>query len=173
MVALSFKRRFVAPIQAGLGILPMFEHRGEMVPCEFVIDDGTTEARPFDSERDLDPPIHPKRQTIRAGTVNGLGWARSPKGRILAKIGGELQLYCGMRTKGCFLIGRARCTTVMPIYLNLDQPYINVGGVRAKDPEHFARRDGFASLADMAAFWRETHGGVIFSGTIIFWEPII
>ena len=129
MVAYSFKRRFVAPIQVGLG---QIEH----IPgTEYV----------------------PKRQTIRADRARH------------ARMDEELQLYCGMRTKGCFLIGRARCTTVMPIHLNLEQTYINVGGVRAKDPEHFARRDGFASLADMAAFWLDTHGGVVFSGVIIFW----
>lgn len=77
MVAYSFRQRFVAPIQVGLGTI-------EHIP-------GTEYA--------------PKRQTIRANRKRH------------ARPGEELQLYCGMRTKGCFLIGRARCTSVSGVRL--------------------------------------------------------
>lgn len=50
-----------------------------------------------------EPQIRPKRQTIRADRKRH------------ARPGEELQLYRGMRTRQCFLIGRAACTEVTKI----------------------------------------------------------
>lgn len=109
--------------------------------------------------------IRPKRQTIRADRKRH------------ARPGEELQHYCGMRTKSCFLIGRARCTRVRSIEMRFLRngftidvdgvPYINAAA------EEFARMDGFADSADMLAFWKAEHPGVEhFAGVVIEWEPL-
>lgn len=170
MVAYSFKKQFVAPIQAGLGILPMFENGFP----EFTIDDGSKIARPFDSTIDLDPPIYPKLQTIRA-----VGKRRH------ARPGEELQLYTAMRTKSCKLIGRARCRSVDDIIIvfrpkrqrtrALAIESIIVGGKAV--PHHlfdlFARADGFETVYAMADFWiRENNPPRRWRGVLVRWEPL-
>lgn len=107
----------------------------------------------------------PKRQTIRADRKRH------------ARVGEELQLYTGMRTRQCKLIGRARCTHVRSIEMRIRRngftidvdgfPYINAAA------EEFARMDGFADTADMLAFWKAEHPGVEhFAGVVIEWEPL-
>lgn len=136
MVAYSFKRQFVAPIQVGLGTI-------ERIP-------GTEYA--------------PKRQTIRAYRKRH------------ARPGEEIQLYCGMRTKHCFLIGRARCTSVDGILLRFGIGKISVDNypaIREDDElDIFAQADGFKDFAEMAAFWHEEYGQDHFEGIIIKWEPL-
>lgn len=166
MTAYSFKRRFVAPIRAGLGLVGLgMDGAGNEVPCELVLDDGVKAPRPFDPMRDLDPPIRPKRQTIRA-----VGRRRH------ARPGEVVQLYHGMRTKQCFLIGRARCVSVEPIEIIVKEHSMptrlsgkHVGGGFLRE---FARADGFESAEDMLAFWREEHGLGKFEGLLIRWEPL-
>jgi hypothetical protein len=143
MPALSFKRRFVVPIQIGLGDVGVF--------------------------------TEPKRQTIRAGAPNGQGEAYSPKGRLLARIGAELKLYCGQRTKGCFLIGVGLCTSLHRVLIFPDTMTILVDGkiISAKAKTRFVRADGFADLLDMRAFWKAEHPDVDkFNGVLIKWEPV-
>jgi hypothetical protein len=155
MAALSFKRRFVAPICTGLG---------REIPKGF-----------FET---IQTDYLPKRQTIRSGRVIE-NEARSRKGRLLARIGGELQLYCGMRTKGCFLIGRARCIDVQPIQIRF---WLNprLDGVRCRTHgtltgltlDGFAVLDGFRDWEDMRKFWTEEHPNIKdFEGVLIRWEP--
>jgi hypothetical protein len=158
----GFKARFVAPIQAGLGILPMFEHCGKGVPAEFTLEAG--ELRPFDPARDLDPPIFPKRQTIRAH--------RRGRSRHV-RPGEEISLWHGPRMKPK-LIGRARCTSIEPIgfrvassHLFLERP----NGFQSIT-DLFARADGFANAGEMRDFWIAEHGLGIFRGVIIRWEPL-
>ena len=127
MVAYSFKRRFVEPIRVGLGMKP----------------EALAPARAFQAGDDysiFEPPA-PKRQTIRADR------------RRHARPGEELQLYCGMRTKGCFLIGRSRCIEVKPIYIEIEAPLIIVGEGKQRrrittksELDEFARTDGFEIL---------------------------
>jgi len=176
MVAYSFKRPFIRPIQAGLGILPVVDRH----PAEFVIEDGG-KVRAFDSERDLDPPVRPKRQTIRAGIFrrNGDAWSKAKRGRRHARPGEELQLYFGMRTKSVKLIGNARCIETKPVLLEfvagiciatVDGELYGPRKMRA-----FAQADGFESPAGMAAFWRKENGtrdGDRWSGVLIRWEPL-
>lgn len=139
MVAYSFKRRFVTPIQAGLAI----SH-----PTYF-------------------GPVLPKRQTIRADR------------RRHARPGEEVQLYCGMRTRQCFLIGRARCIAAQPIEFRFARKEIWIDG---PIPQHvrttasldeFARGDGFRDFDDMRSFfWATEHGAEFFNGVLIRWEPL-
>lgn len=107
----------------------------------------------------------PKRQTIR------------PDRKRHARPGEELQLYAGMRTKHCFLIGKARCVAVEPIRIRLEHPqWIDLNERKAESREEldkFARLDGFADWPEMAIFWFKEHPGIsIFTGIIIRWEPL-
>jgi len=139
MVAYSFKRQFVNPIKAGLG-MPIGD--------------------PFV------PP--PKRQTIRA------------RGRRAhAKPGDELQLYTGMRTKNCILIGRARCVESCSILLWFTEgsvaAHINGKVLGPRQMKDFAQADGFKDALDMAAFWSHENGtreGDKWEGVLIRWAPI-
>jgi len=112
--------------------------------------------------------FQPKRQTIRAHGK-----------RRHARIGEELQLYCGQRTRDCFLIGRARCVGVSKIIIyDLDDEdglLILLSGktLGPRKLHEFARADGFADAHDMRAFWKVEHGDFVkFDGVIIKWEPL-
>lgn len=125
---------------------------------------------------DVTSTVTPKRQTIRA-----VGRRRH------AKAGDELQLYTGMRTKSCRLIGRARCRDVRDIVITFGKlSGISVGGTENLDGskqreahyqgaglDAFARTDGFESWRHMVEFWKHEHGSLSsFTGVIIEWEPI-
>lgn len=120
-----------------------------------------------------------KRQTIRAGR------------RRHAAPGEEVQLYTGMRTRHCKLIGRAKCIATYRIVIDLVRQSINaeedpsrdweVGVplefpaiVAARTIDDFARLDGFEDWPDMRAFWRGEHPGVDeFIGWLITWGPLL
>lgn len=162
MPAYSFKKRFVPNIRAGLGLIGIMEGKVE-IPCEFVIDDGSTVARPFDPMRDLDPPVRPKRQTIRAEGK-----------RRHARPGETVQLYCAMRTKQCFKIGEARCVSVDPITIGVRKSKLEIMRFKPNPIglDAFARADGFADIGEMHAFWVKEHGLGLFKGVLIRWEPM-
>lgn len=102
-----------------------------------------------------------KRQTIRA------------ERKRHARPGEDLQLYSGMRTKHCVLIGRAVCRSAEPIRLTLSEPRVEFGGRshwRSDTLNTFARSDGFADWNELVAFWAENHPGIDpFSGVLITW----
>ena len=105
-----------------------------------------------------------KRQTIRADR------------RRHARGGGRLQLYTGMRTKYCQLIGTAWCLSASPITIDFTAEYIvyllGQGRVRVYRGglDSFAKGDGFDDWAAMRAFWETTHSGRdVFNGWIIRW----
>ncbi|TIP13173.1 hypothetical protein [Mesorhizobium sp.] len=108
-----------------------------------------------------------KRQTIRADRKRH------------AYPGEQLQLYTGMRTRECKLIGRAFCFCVLPIVLIFDddpsheEGFIVQGGGMFASIDAFAIADGFASWADLKAFWRENHPGIDeFQGNLIKWGDL-
>jgi hypothetical protein len=108
----------------------------------------------------------PKRQTIRAYRRNGHVGLR-----------GEMQLYYGMRTRQCRLIGRAICIGRSDITIDFLKQTICVESEIAepeyvKDLDAFAREDGFADWPDMLGFWGEEHGFLTFKGLLIHWEPM-
>lgn len=163
MVAYSFKPRFVVPIQAGLGLPLKHPIKAQVAAFMHVPDD----QRPA-----------PKRQTIRA-----VGRRRH------ARRGEILQLYCGLRTKRAFLIGRAKCTEVRDIVITFEEgrDVVAVGGIgmgRGKQQRYacyqgdglddFARRDGFESWAEMREFWKREHTPLpkVWIGLLIEWEPL-
>ena len=102
-----------------------------------------------------------KRQTIRA--------------RARVSPGQRVQLYAGMRTKRCRKLAPDRvCTLVWPVGLDVTTcgfGEIIVNGMRlfGADRERFAREDGFASLAEMHAFWLDRHGVGRFKGVLVRW----
>lgn len=102
-----------------------------------------------------------KCQTIRADR----------KRHVMA--GEETQLYTGMRTKQCRLIGRATCIGTVPVTINLTANFVTVGGAVYKgwaDLDAFARHDGFEDWLAMRGFWHDNHPGIkIFSGVLIRW----
>lgn len=106
-----------------------------------------------------------KRQTIRADRKRH------------ARPGEELQLYTGMRTRSCHLLGRATCTSATPIRLLLGPASaVEIGGepaiTDATGLDVFARLDGFADWPDLCAFWAAEHAALNeFSGVMIRWEP--
>lgn len=105
-----------------------------------------------------------KRQTIRADR------------RRHARAGEPLQLYTGMRTKQCRLIGRTVCERAAAIAIDLRARTVAVDGVlvvvtTGDDPDGFARSDGFADWPDFATFFRLAHPGAdVFEGVVIRWR---
>lgn len=104
-----------------------------------------------------------KRHTIRAKR------ARPPQ------VGDACHLFCGMRTKQCELLGRFPCVKVEDILIArfAGDFEIKIDGVPldASEKEALARRDGFASLAEMAEFWERAHPRtVFFRGDVIHWR---
>lgn len=115
--------------------------------------------------RPMTGPPEPKTHTIRADRKRH------------ARVGELIQLYCGMRTRECFLIGVAGCIVVWPIRLSLGRRagvFLPDGERRgAKMLDVFARGDGFKDWADMREFWRVEHPGVDeFNGAFIKWARL-
>lgn len=102
-----------------------------------------------------------KRQTIRG------------QRRRHARPGEELQLYTGMRTRQCRLIGRATCTGVTCIAIVLTgSPEVLIPNRTVPDLDGFARADGFTCWQDLHDFWQREHGPTEhFSGVLIEWTP--
>lgn len=112
------------------------------------------------------PPIlaGDKRQTIRGERLRH------------ARPGEVLQLYTGLRTKYCRLIGTATCQLESAISIQFAASrivYAFGAGVTTVFPgglDAFARSDGFADWDDMRAFWTKNHHGLsVFTGRLIRW----
>lgn len=116
-------------------------------------------------------------EPILAGTKDQT--IRGPRKRH-ASSGEALQLYTGMRTRQCRLIGRTTCVEVLGVVLDFHFRRIfiarRVGGhdllLGDAELDAFARRDGFADFGDMRRFWRETHDEDVVSGALIRWKPL-
>lgn len=119
-------------------------------------------------------------EPIRTGTKHQTIRAERKDGRIPAKAGDMLYLYCGMRTKGCFKIyvgplGYVTCTKVQPISIGIKtRPayqliYVVVDGevLDSSEAEQLAKCDGFPDFKTMMQFWE---GRLPFNGYIIHWR---
>jgi hypothetical protein len=109
-----------------------------------------------------------KRQTIRADRKRH------------ARPSEQLQLYTGMRTRQCAIIGRAVCESVSPARIDVEGGQIDAETIpwgTTRSPikmDAFAREDGFADWPEMQAFWRVNHPGVpVFSGVLIRWGALL
>jgi hypothetical protein len=95
------------------------------------------------------------------------------------RVGEEIQLYYGMRTRHCRLIGRALCAAVTPVALDFMNDRVVIGdgtpGIRVlgtfRKINDFARADGFRDWNDLIAFWAKEHPKVPdrWSGVLIEW----
>lgn len=111
---------------------------------------------------------------IRAGTK--IGTIRAHRKRH-ARVGEAMQLYCGMRTKGCFkIIDDVTCRRVnkIEIIVSTDPALSDIisNGVqllKLADRNAFAIEDGFASFEDMIKFWNDMHGPFHFRGVHLIW----
>ena len=91
-----------------------------------------------------------------------------------ARPGETLQLYMSMRTKQCRKLKETPCTASAQVrlYLAAGRFRIVLDGAVLDVPqsEAFARRDGFPSLRDMAAYWQKEHPALdVFQGTVTSW----
>jgi len=106
-----------------------------------------------------------KRQTIRA------------ERKRHALPGEQVQLYTGMRTRQCRIIGRAVCTSSRPVTIGVADGWVDDGCGRMTDPyflDAFAERDGFPAWSAMLAFWRKEHPDIaVFSGVLIRWRELV
>lgn len=95
-----------------------------------------------------------------------------------AREGEALQLYTGMRTRSCRLIGRAVCAGVQPITIDVrDRPVIVLPDRELRPLagiDDFARLDGFEDWHAMRRFWEKHHpGSPMFSGVLITWRDFV
>jgi hypothetical protein len=107
-----------------------------------------------------------KRQTIRAHRKRH------------ARPGEELQLYTGMRTKHCRLIGHAICERIEPIIIDVAGGAVHfprsTETINGDELDAFAVRDGFQDWEDMRAFWRAEHPSIaVFEGVVIRWRELL
>lgn len=92
-----------------------------------------------------------------------------------AREGETLQLYTGMRTRQCRLIGTATCLGVSPVRLDFGNgrvEFLETGNVATTlDELHaFAQIDGFPSWGHLKEFWFTEHGRVTaWEGVRISW----
>ena len=103
-----------------------------------------------------------KTQTIRAPRKNGH-----------AKVGDNLQLYYGMRTKQCRKLRDAVCTKCLNVTITRDFVRLSGGDRITMSNSHalirFASDDGFDSWQQMRD-WFDDKYGLPFSGVLISWE---
>lgn len=112
-----------------------------------------------------------KRQTIRATRKRH------------ACSGETLQLFTGMRTRFCRLIGTATCSAVFPITMIFPNGPIECGTLNpdaalwtwhADKLDDFAIQDGFCDFAAMRAFWADEYPGVdLFTGVLVQWTDFL
>lgn len=91
-----------------------------------------------------------------------------------ARPGETLQLYFGMRTKHCRLIGTAICFSIQPIVIDLREAMISGQSGNSlttiAELDAFARRDGFDDWMAMRLFWSNHHPKILaFTGMLIRW----
>lgn len=120
--------------------------------------------------------VAPIRADIKTGTI------RAPRKRH-ARVGEELQLYCGMRTSGCFKIVPNRlCLRLNEIIFDIDRDPKKIAllsngvPIVGAERERFAICDGFNPSAglmafdNMVLFWIFAHGEGRFEGVHILWK---
>lgn len=93
-----------------------------------------------------------------------------------ARVGEELQLYTGMRTRSCKKLGTATCTALLRIRLDFEHrrvEFLESGQAitTPDDTDAFAVGDGFADWRDMQAFWAKEHPDLTaWEGVMIQWS---
>ena len=94
-----------------------------------------------------------------------------------ARVGEDVQLYTGMRTRSCKKLGTGVCIAVLRVRLDFEHQrveFLETGHAitTAEDTDAFAVHDGFEDWRDMAAFWAKEHPGLsAWEGVMIQWGP--
>jgi hypothetical protein len=108
-----------------------------------------------------------KRQTVRAPRKDG---------RPHCKVGDQLKLYTGMRSKACRLLYVATVTRIATVRIEAVEMFINGRRLPSaiydrnceQTDNEFAQADGFDSFTEMAAWFEKTHG-LPFEGVLVEW----
>lgn len=109
--------------------------------------------------------VDPIRSGRKQQTIRAIGRRRH------VRPGDALQLYTGMRTRSCRLIGRATCADVEAVRIWFEPDRVILFTRGDVDLEPFAQADGFRSWAELRAFWAKHHPDVDrFSGFLIRWS---
>jgi hypothetical protein len=91
--------------------------------------------------------------------------------------GGQMQLYCGMRTRECQAIGVATCQHVVPIVIEPGASFIVIEGFAYstwEELDQIARCDGFRDWTEMKRFWHDLYPDVReFKGVLIRWRDFV
>lgn len=91
------------------------------------------------------------------------------RGTLRCKIGDELQLYTGQRTKNCKLIARAVC--IDTDYCAIRPGYITFGNAdKHPSADEFARADGFRDYSHMVEWFQNKYEQYSFIGHVIKWR---
>jgi hypothetical protein len=91
------------------------------------------------------------------------------RGTLRCKVGTELQLYTGMRTKNCRLIAKAIC--IDTDYCAVRPEYITFGDAdKHPSADDFARADGFSDYQDMVRWFQKKYNQQSFIGHVIKWK---
>ena len=142
MVAYSFKKRFISPIQLGLQMKVDPKHR--LVPVADLL---------------------PKTQTIRAEGKR----RHARKGETLQLYQSQRTKQCFLiGTAPC----RSVESIELLLKNNSIDVKIEGFKLKSKQIDEFVREDGFKDVADMLDFWKTEHPGVTdFRGFLIKWMP--
>ena len=97
---------------------------------------------------------------------------RAPSNKRLPRVGGSAQLYYGMRTKFCRLVGTATVLKVETVRIDFytDSIFYPSRVENELDHEAFAVTDGFANWDDLSNWFRDRMPGIAaWRGNRIFW----
>ena len=97
---------------------------------------------------------------------------RAPSNKRLPRVGEPIQLYYGMRTKFCRLVGTATALKVERVWLDFQDgtAYYPSRLETELDIEAFAVTDGFANWDDLKNWFQDSMPGILrWGGNRIFW----
>lgn len=94
---------------------------------------------------------------------------RAPRKTRHAKAGELIQLYTGMRTRGCRKLRDPDPICTKSTYCAIRDEGVTLGNHPTTDIDEFARLDGFADFNDMKAWFEAAHG-LPFIGQLIMWK---
>ena len=102
-----------------------------------------------------------KRQSIRPVRKNAIN------------VGDNIYLYTGQRTKACRFLGTAKCTETFSIAIKQEKSKLPIVIIAnsTESIEDIAKKDGFNSVEDFLAFFRNQYGNEFF-GLVIRWSKI-
>jgi len=88
------------------------------------------------------------------------------------KVGDTLQLYYGLRTKSCVLLGTAPCVRIQHIDIySGNKVLLDETWLTGNEIEQLAQRDGFAKVSDFFSFFEQTYALPTSNMRLIWWDP--